>query len=515
MKVLNNVLWVLVWVFMASACYEDKGNYDYRDLDEIIIDTAGAGIRTDYSVALQETLAIPLKVYCNGKLVNGSEKDFPELEFKWVAIQQETTTPILSCDTLSTEIELNVAVSLPTINWTLIFSVHNRQTETDDFMKFNLKVHAGLSEGWMVLYERNGKTDVGLIANDLVSPDVTQEKITLDVYSSLNGEAMNGKPVRVVYSMSTKPEVVYLVSDQEIMGVDPVSFTSLYTFDNLFYEVPAQRNITCFTVSSGRREFMVNDNKGYGLNASSMGSNRNTLKFGVPCKDESGELALWCAQMATAGYMGVVYNQSTQKFRCLKNNGSALSDFSVQGKEAAFDCNQVGLELVASDFGRNNYEHILMKDASGHHYLLVADFCGIFTQNAIGKAKYDLGGCEGLDKKVVSVTAGYKGEIFYYASGNTLYLLDYKSVPAKATPVWTAPAGTEITCVRLQKYLYGASGNKPVNDCEVIYIATADIAGEGVVYQLRVDPSSGVVDKSSEKSYDGFGRVMDMGWKKQ
>ena len=85
-----------------------------------------------------------------------------------------------------------------------------------------------------------------------------------------------------------------------------------------------------------------------------MGSNRNTLKFGVPCKDESGELAPWCAQMATAGYMGVVYNQSTQKFRCLKNNGSALSDFSVQGKEAAFDCNQVGLELVASDFGRNN-----------------------------------------------------------------------------------------------------------------------------------------------------------------
>lgn len=90
-------------------------------------------------------------------------------------------------------------------------------------MKFNLKVHAGLSEGWMVLYERNGKTDVGLIANDLVSPDVIQEKITLDVYSSLNGEAMNGARVRVVYSMSTKPEVVYLVSDQEIMGVDPVS----------------------------------------------------------------------------------------------------------------------------------------------------------------------------------------------------------------------------------------------------------------------------------------------------
>lgn len=99
--------------------------------NEIIIDTAGAESVPTIQVALQETAwAIPLKVYCNGKLVNGSEKDFPELEFKWVAIQQETTTPILSSDTLSTEIELNVAVSLPTINWTLIFSVHNRQTET-------------------------------------------------------------------------------------------------------------------------------------------------------------------------------------------------------------------------------------------------------------------------------------------------------------------------------------------------------------------------------------------------
>ena len=46
MKVLNNVLWVLVWVFMASACYEDKGNYDYRDLDEIIIDTARESVPT-------------------------------------------------------------------------------------------------------------------------------------------------------------------------------------------------------------------------------------------------------------------------------------------------------------------------------------------------------------------------------------------------------------------------------------------------------------------------------------
>ena len=54
----------------------------------------------------------------------------------------------------------------------------------------------------------------------------------------------------------------------------------------------------------------------------------------------------------------------------------------------------------------------------------------------------------------------------------------------------------------------------PVNDCEVLYVATYnEKEGNGTVYQFMVDPSSGAVDKGSLLSLSGFGKIKDMGWK--
>ena len=81
--------------------------------------------------------------------------------------------------------------------------------------------------------------------------------------------------------------------------------------------------------------------------------------------------------------------------------------------------------------------------------------------------------------------------------------------------MWEAPDGETVTCVRLQKYQgTGLMVKVPVNDCEILYIATYnESTGNGTVYQLKVNPSSGAVDKSSQKEFSGFGKIKDMGWK--
>ena len=40
---------VLCW-----SCYDDKGNYDYHDLDEIVIDSSGGLIQANYSISRLE-----------------------------------------------------------------------------------------------------------------------------------------------------------------------------------------------------------------------------------------------------------------------------------------------------------------------------------------------------------------------------------------------------------------------------------------------------------------------------
>ena len=124
-----------------------------------------------------------------------------------------------------------------------------------------------------------------------------------------------------------------------------------------------------------------------------------------------------------------------------------------------------------------------MKEGENHYYLLIADFCGFMTQSTIGVGKYDMMNCKGVTEGITSVTAGYKGEIFYYAAGNGVYLYDYKVSNASGDPVWEAPDGETVTCVRLQKYQgTGLMVKVPVNDCEILYIATYnESTGNGTV----------------------------------
>lgn len=67
---------VLAWslIGMMSSCYDDKGNYDYIKLDEVVIDTTGSGILSAYSLARYERLTIEPKVFFNGQEVNDDEE---------------------------------------------------------------------------------------------------------------------------------------------------------------------------------------------------------------------------------------------------------------------------------------------------------------------------------------------------------------------------------------------------------------------------------------------------------
>lgn len=521
MDMLKYILLTVVTCLSLWGCYDDKGNYDYHDLDEIVIDSTGAGILANYSVNRLDVLDIPIKVYFKGKLVNGSEYLYPELECNWVVYQQGTDVPIAGRDTIAEGIELSLPLNLDARQWELVFTVLNKETGVRAFMKFGLKVNAGLSEGWMVLYERDGKTDVGILANKRIAPNVVNEQVWVDVFETFTGASLEGEPVRLLYSKVTKPEVVMAVTKKDMVAVDPLSFTKLYSFDALFWTAPEVKAPRYYTAFYNKREMVINDGKVHTANYTTSGSDRSSIHFGAPCYGGYGRLANWSP--TTSSYSAVLYDEVQQCFKCVKANSSEVSDFPAQDAAVAFDCKNVGLELVASDYGRaimssgfvmGHYEDIVMRDATGHYYLLIADFS---SQTMVGVGKYDMGRCEGLSDGIVSVAAGYKGEIFYYATGNGLYLYDYKGTNTTGDgPVWNVPTGEQITCIRLQKYCYGTTmmAPIPVNDCEVLYVATYnEKEGNGTVYQFMVDPSSGAVDKGSLLSFSGFGKIKDMGWK--
>lgn len=58
------------------------------------------------------------------------------------------------------------------------------------------------------------------------------------MFETFTGASLEGEPVRLLYSKVTKPEVVMAVTKKDMVAVDPLSFTKLYSFDALFGRLP-------------------------------------------------------------------------------------------------------------------------------------------------------------------------------------------------------------------------------------------------------------------------------------
>ena len=71
-----------------SACYDDKGNYDYHELEEVLIDTAGTGMQAEYAIMRYDSLRIAPNIYFEGALV--TDESLAPLDYMWTIYSATT-----------------------------------------------------------------------------------------------------------------------------------------------------------------------------------------------------------------------------------------------------------------------------------------------------------------------------------------------------------------------------------------------------------------------------------------
>ena len=81
-RILNMITGLsLLGAMTLTSCYDDKGNYDYHELDKVEIDTADLGIQSAYVISRYDKLEIEPNIYFNGKLVN--DDNTAPLDYVW------------------------------------------------------------------------------------------------------------------------------------------------------------------------------------------------------------------------------------------------------------------------------------------------------------------------------------------------------------------------------------------------------------------------------------------------
>jgi len=513
-KLLQKIVLLFGIIATIFSCSKDKGNYDYTDLDLVTINVDG--LPTEYSLLQFDSLKIKPEITYKGQKVNLDKPQFEELAFSWEMYPGRINPAVNERHLIDSTAALNTQIKLRQLIWELVFTVTNKKTGVKAFAKFGVAVTPALAEGWMVLYERNGNTDVGLIKTNDISKTQTKEEVFLDIYAASNNAPIPGLPGSLVFSLAnlTGTMRIYIQTSKTAVSVDLGTFRKIISFDDgIFWTKPAVTAPAKVAATDSRKELMINNNKLHVLDYTVIAPGDRAFYDGLG--GTYGTLAPWVATSTSAAFDAIVYDQTNKKFLKVALRGAEIVPIATaQSVTAPFNVSNVGMEFLMADLGWNNWEHMVMKDNEGKHFLLTANFKEGETP-VIGKGKYDMSNCPEITA-INSVTAGFYGEIFYYSANNHLY--QFKYTPGTTGLLWTAPTGEVVTNITLQKSYNSnrAAGVlfDPKNLCKFLYVATYNETTKiGSVYQMEVNTSSGAIIAGTEKKFTGFGKIKAMSWK--
>lgn len=234
---------LLLWA--VSACTEDKGNYDYTRLNNLMI----SGIEETYTVEQFDHLKIPVSI-------KGVEHfDSTRYDYLWYAWRINNSA---DPDTLSLEKNLNTEIKIAVGEYNLRYVVSDKETGVYYMAETDLNVINSYSKGIMALSSVDGKANVTFI-NAL-------NRVTENAYEAVNGNVAGTHPSGIYYTGGGESVMatVIIVTQEGSKVTDPSDFSAMMNFSEFFYITPENQMMQCLCKSDwGYNEFAIVGGKIY------------------------------------------------------------------------------------------------------------------------------------------------------------------------------------------------------------------------------------------------------------
>ena len=141
---IRKIVYIFATLLVVSSCYKDKGNYDYRDINEIEI----AGIAESYARDMEETLII------KPQITGTQYSDVSRFTYEWEIVNEIVST------------DLNLEYVVTTTPGTKIcrFIVTDKETNIKAYKRFGLNVSSSTAGDLiMVLSKYQGRAEMSYL----------------------------------------------------------------------------------------------------------------------------------------------------------------------------------------------------------------------------------------------------------------------------------------------------------------------------------------------------------------
>lgn len=494
----NILLLGLICCGILMSCYKDKGNYDYTVLPEVSIEN----LEDFYSKSQLDSIVLePEMVTADGAY---DENDWTYL---WRLYPGKNVM-----DTIGYERVLRYQFTEEPGSYNIYFTAINKRTEVKYSKDIEINLSGVYMDGWMVLYEEDGNCDFDLLNDRFFSRYDQDEDIYFrHVYETVNGEPFPGNPVKIAPYYFPYTQYDYIISETEAARLSVNSMEKLQDVNNfvLGLENPKYENYFYIYYGAYRQGAEVLFSDGH-IYLYSLGEDDG---FAEPIAHDG--LTYYAAPFASRNskwtVVTVFYDQENCRFLEVQYQIFEVAEI-VDSPTAKFSLNNMNADMVFMQDGFQKYEYAVMRDrTSGIYSLYVLD---VADNESYAEAKYEMTQCPGIED-AISFAVGSRGEVFYYATPDQVYLYDYRTSNSaqNCIPSLQLEAGEEITCVRIfRPNEYNWMVNHPY-DNKVLMVATYNAnSGQGTLYMYYINESNGIVDEVSVKTVNVDGKVKDMGY---
>lgn len=442
-----------------------------------------------------------------GSLLKISPKIYPEdrnYECFWGIANRNNLYSII--DTLSHERDLDYVVTLNTGSYTLRFCAKDTETGIFSYTEYNLSVETDMSTGWWILKSNENGTDVDIF---------TEEKKIENVVYSYNGKTLVGNPVDLAYTpnyfvfdASTDTDinksVVFLGSEEDLMVVDLFTGKILCTYEDLFYEFPAQRKVQA--VFKGASDVhLLADGSLY-----TMPISRYTPHYKQFVIKHGGDYVLSPYRIASGWSNPMLFDESKSSF-CIADR-TALE--LVYGKPDAFpshsnlnmDLLYMGGRTTSTSGGENGYALLKVKGKEEYKLAYIDATRSVSNLSSSSAANHciilemrDLPNTLDILKSEIRAQ-NQDNDIMYFVKDNQVYSCHLETFEERIQST-DLSAGETITYMEYTKFM------QPYNDTsqwfDYLLVGTKSANG----YKLYFHPIQAGTLQSAIKVFEGKGEI--------
>lgn len=514
---------------LSAACSDDKGNYDYHDINEVSVTGIESG-KWYTKVAFVDHLAFdPQIVSTMGK------NDETAYEYEWKLIPRGkdfNDIPDVEQTVVSHERKLDLPLTQTPGDYSGFFIVTDKETGVSWTTGFFVRIKSMTSEGWMVLCEEQGQSRMDIIFNvseeeDLIAHDIWNEQ-----------EFKPGKPLRLIYNYSLYETVSLLVTDKGTYNLDAGDLHAGEDNDLKwrFGVIPESVRLTASAISqfSVSNYWIIVDDE-HNVYTLDKKADRSVFEFPVNYIDGKTlfEPAPFVGVSFDSNYSGgygcapaVLYDATNRQFLLIRNNSSYPSVMTFSGSQL-FSV-QTGRDMVHMESTKPGVIYALLKDpADGRFWFYGMKLRANYTEPAYWweEGEYEeynvqeyYGEASGAGLESATLFACHHlYPYLFYAAGDKVYQFDMGHPDTPAKEVLSFP-GEEIKVLKFNAFTAWeayADWERARNYQLVVgtNVRGTDESSCGIVRMY--DVPNLMEDLTLRKQFGNMGKIVDIAYKER